>query len=1339
VFENFQICPYTGLRSFTEEESIYFKGRDEHIQEATTQLQRNKFLMLTGASGDGKSSLVYAGIIPTARAGFLKSTYTQWSVVDFRPERSPFQNFCQSVAKQLEIESVNTVEAELSHGFSALIDLYKNSIRYVDPDSQEWINANDEERAAIKRRASNLIILADQFEEFFTNPENYYRGVPSKESYLVINLLLETAKIALEEGLPIYIVFTMRSDYIGQCTVFRGLPEYIGFSQFFVPRLNRKELQEVIEKPADLSGNTISRRLTERLIHDITEGVDQLPILQHALNQIWVAANNGEEEMDLLHYAMVGGLDPKELPNGDQQRFKEWFAQLPQYIKACYHQPSLRNVLDTHANKLYEMAADYYLGKTGSLIDKQEAKNIIKIIFTCLTKIDQSRAVRNRMTLTEIQQIMENHHVKIETLADVLNIFREPGNTLIRPFINEGEKNTLLNYDEVLDITHESLIRNWELLKVWAKEEYSQYTTYQDFYQQVVRWIKHDRSRGFLLPIGPLTYFEKWFKDLNPTPYWIKRYLETGNDSETLGKATETLNNSREFLSLSAKKHAITRAVVRVGPRKIIATLAIVTLVILSSFYYRDSVKKRNDVVIETIKQDAESLLESKHSTLLWQTYYLIGAEKHEPGYLRKALDKLTSDVEKVKISTAIGVNTFGMNRNKNFYLAEQMLWYADSISNVMKRNVASYDLKKLLSIEVEFASFLDYYNVVLQKKEVTELQKQHNHFIADLVLKVLADDSRSDWDMKELNEAIESALSHGAFSESQINQLINQLSPLEGNVSPHISNLFAREKTLTLGLNQSKLTYNGLYQLLAYLYASQGDVDKTWTCVKRLFDDHPGYETFRPDALTVSAYFIVTNNWETLDQYLVKLSNHLNVSKLSSYQRVAERFGIMEAQYLVFKGTINPLNQDLWFNPALQYIPESQMNDFMNKFIEQINLASNNQDLYHYQLANFYKLYATKKILFKKKDEDISVALSELYSKSWNHYQKVGNTYLQEEIESYLVLAETTTREMIYLYPDYREKDFVSPPRYVDIRLYSEDYIKYLLDNNLFSNTYNSIGKMNLVQYWIKQYLWTYESPFWNEIDEINYEFWVQLEQELRNHPSSNLFDFNALEIILANAALNNEAHEKAAEWALKISNSDLKNLFTQSGSGSFILSILSFEFLTKVYGELCASGQVDAANHIISGVNKLDNKVRLYTSASIKLFEANQPDQGKLFLDSAILTFDQIPTIGSNFYDIRKDLAYAMTLNAGQANLNDVRDLTRNMNSGIGLFTGALVARALSYHDELYIAYNSLPLYASTDSRLNYAGNILMMQANSEDRDRWKEIDENYQWLLSHSGYTP
>ncbi|MGD5592439.1 hypothetical protein QUT28_22615, partial [Xanthomonas citri pv. citri] len=130
-------------------------------------------------------------------------------------------------------------------------------------------------------------------------------------------------------------------------------------------RLNRTQLQQVIEEPASLNGNKISRRLAERLIHDVAEGVDQLPILQHALNQIWHAARQGKEEMDLLHYAMVGGMSPSELPDDQVDRFSQWFTRLTEKIKSFYLEPNLQNVLDTHANKLYESAAESYRNKTG--------------------------------------------------------------------------------------------------------------------------------------------------------------------------------------------------------------------------------------------------------------------------------------------------------------------------------------------------------------------------------------------------------------------------------------------------------------------------------------------------------------------------------------------------------------------------------------------------------------------------------------------------------------------------------------------------------------------------------------------------------------------------------------------------------------------------------------------------------------------------------------------------------------------------------------------------------------------------------------------------------------
>ena len=71
-------------------------GRPDHAL-----LEQNKFLMVTGASGEGKSSLIYAGLIPNARAGFFKAKYTNWVVADFRPESNPVSNMADSLAETI--------------------------------------------------------------------------------------------------------------------------------------------------------------------------------------------------------------------------------------------------------------------------------------------------------------------------------------------------------------------------------------------------------------------------------------------------------------------------------------------------------------------------------------------------------------------------------------------------------------------------------------------------------------------------------------------------------------------------------------------------------------------------------------------------------------------------------------------------------------------------------------------------------------------------------------------------------------------------------------------------------------------------------------------------------------------------------------------------------------------------------------------------------------------------------------------------------------------------------------------------------------------------------------
>ena len=400
------ICPYPGLRPFTEEESIFFKGRDLHIRQIVKLLEENKMAFITGASGDGKSSMVYAGVVPYIRAGFFKADYNSWIIADFKPQRNPLASLAESLSNGMSIgfdECIN----ELSNGFSSIVDLYERLGFRTD-------DANT---------GKNLVIIADQFEEVFTNTDNFVDGEPSDESYTTINLLLETVRISVAEKLPVYVVFTMRSDFISQCTVFKNLPEFIAYSQFFVPQLKRSEICQVIEEPAQLAGGSVSDRLREVIVNNLNNGFDQLPVLQHALNLLWKTANNGAEQIDLIHLAKIAGIPRDVLARDEQKEFDRWFATRPAYEKKYFEKPDLNNVLNAHAGILYESAYDYFVRNADwadKKINLEDSKMIIAAAFKSLVKIDKNRPVRNRCTLNEITGIINRPDISTAAVAECL-------------------------------------------------------------------------------------------------------------------------------------------------------------------------------------------------------------------------------------------------------------------------------------------------------------------------------------------------------------------------------------------------------------------------------------------------------------------------------------------------------------------------------------------------------------------------------------------------------------------------------------------------------------------------------------------------------------------------------------------------------------------------------------------------------------------------------------------------------------------------------------------------------------------------------------------------------
>ena len=291
--------PFPGLRPFREEEAYLFFGREGQVDRIVDKLATRRFLAVVGTSGSGKSSLVNCGLRPALRRGVMARAGSSWRMAQFRPGVDPIKALARSLAQPgvlfsgLDVgqESLeDMIEATLEMGDLGLVDLFEQA------------------RLA---EGTNLILIVDQFEELFRYRTTQSSASSNKEAQIqeasigFVNLLLAAAK----SEYPIYVVLTMRSDFLGDCARFPGLPEAVNEGQFLVPRLTREERRAAISGPIAVGGGEISPVLLTRLVNDVGDNPDQLSILQHALNRTWAqwqSDPHANEPISLSHYEAIG-------------------------------------------------------------------------------------------------------------------------------------------------------------------------------------------------------------------------------------------------------------------------------------------------------------------------------------------------------------------------------------------------------------------------------------------------------------------------------------------------------------------------------------------------------------------------------------------------------------------------------------------------------------------------------------------------------------------------------------------------------------------------------------------------------------------------------------------------------------------------------------------------------------------------------------------------------------------------------------------------------------------------------------------------------------------------
>ncbi|HEY9489474.1 MAG TPA: hypothetical protein VIQ51_14125 [Chryseosolibacter sp.] len=451
--------PFPGLRPFTIDECHLFFGREGQADEILVKLSENRFITVMGYSGSGKSSLMYCGLVPVLYGGFMTQTGPNWNAVMSRPGSSPINNLAESIVENLiENGRIGEGDRRIQH---AII----NSVLRSGPQGLVEVS-----RYLQTQSGENIFYLVDQFEELLRFREKAAKEGAHDEAQLYVSLVLNAVS---QTTVPVYVALTMRSDFIGNCSAFPRLTDSINKSNYLVPQMTREQKKMVIEGPVAVAGGKISQRLVKRLLSDMGNDQDQLPILQHALMRTWdywVANREGAEPLDLRHYQAVG---------------------------------KILEALSQHANEAYDELST-------------REKEIAEILFKTITeKNHDNKGMRRPGRLGLIAQLAEAEE---EDVIYVVDHFRKVGRSFLMPGAN-----VQLTPDSMVELSHESLMRIWKRLNHWVEEEYESAQMYKRLSDAAAMY--QIGKTGLWRP-PDLQLALNWQKKQKPTREWAQRYDE---------------------------------------------------------------------------------------------------------------------------------------------------------------------------------------------------------------------------------------------------------------------------------------------------------------------------------------------------------------------------------------------------------------------------------------------------------------------------------------------------------------------------------------------------------------------------------------------------------------------------------------------------------------------------------------------------------------------------------------------------------------------------------------------------------------------------------------------
>lgn len=506
--------PFPGLRPFREEEEHLFFGRESQVDAMIDKLAATRFLAVVGTSGCGKSSLVNCGLRPALHRGLMTHAGSAWRMAQFRPGGNAIRALAAALAQP------GVLFGEPAPGTVPLLELVESTLRM---SKLGLIDIAEQARLPV---GTALLLVVDQFEELFR-----YRQLGASDVHAnhaataLVNLLLEVRE---RPDCPIHVVLTMRSDFLGDCTQFPGLAEAINSGQYLVPRLTRDERRAAIAGPTAVAGAQISPVLLTRLVNDVGDNPDQLSILQHALNRTWARweRDGGHGALELAHYEAIG---------------------------------TMAHALDQHAERAHAELSD------------ERQRGICEKVFKALTdKAADPRGVRRPTPFATLCALADATPAEVTAVIDV---FRKPSRSFLMPPAGEP-----LEGDTVIDISHESLMRVWERLRIWADEEAQS----AQHYRRLAETARlHAVGSSSLWRDPELQLALDWREQTRPNEAWALRYHPGHAAAMAFLERSRTERDAERERELQAEREAATARALAASAR--VKNWAIGIILVLAS------------------------------------------------------------------------------------------------------------------------------------------------------------------------------------------------------------------------------------------------------------------------------------------------------------------------------------------------------------------------------------------------------------------------------------------------------------------------------------------------------------------------------------------------------------------------------------------------------------------------------------------------------------------------------------------------------------------------------------------------------------------------------------